>query len=177
MGGSSSKTRKLTVENDDPSNVIKVSEDVVDRIRGNQMVRQDSQRNQGLQPPPQGTPIMTTPYFLNEPSLTTLQLRQQNVAELKKNDEYWENRIKALEASHKKMNEVMEQEYTKAVEEFSGSKKVVTGRILPPCKDSERAVMECYKCYPDEPMRCAKIVQAFQECVDMKRSCLLANRG
>lgn len=34
MGGSPSKTRKLTVENDDPTSVIKVSDDVVDRIRG-----------------------------------------------------------------------------------------------------------------------------------------------
>lgn len=34
MGGSSSATRKLTVENDDPTSVIKVSEEVVDRLRG-----------------------------------------------------------------------------------------------------------------------------------------------
>lgn len=34
MGTSPSKTRRLTVENDDPTSVIKVSEDVVDRIRG-----------------------------------------------------------------------------------------------------------------------------------------------
>lgn len=36
MGGATSKTRKLTVENDDPTSVIKVSEGVVDRIRGSQ---------------------------------------------------------------------------------------------------------------------------------------------
>ncbi|XP_023026465.1 coiled-coil-helix-coiled-coil-helix domain containing 3 [Leptinotarsa decemlineata] len=176
MGGSTSKTRKLTVENDDPNNVIKVSEDVVDRLRGNQTVRQELQKNQTAFPP-QGTPVITTPYFLNEPSLTTLQLRQQNVAELKKNDEYWENRIRALEASHKKMNEIMDKEYNKAVEQFQGSKTVVKEKSLPPCTESEKAVMECYQCYPNESMRCSKIVQAFQECVDMRRSCLLANRG
>lgn len=36
MGGAPSKTRKLTVENDDPSSVIKLSEDVVHRIQGRQ---------------------------------------------------------------------------------------------------------------------------------------------
>lgn len=36
MGGSPSKTRKFTVENDDPTSVIKVSEDVVERIKGRQ---------------------------------------------------------------------------------------------------------------------------------------------
>lgn len=34
MGGNVTKTRTLTVENDDPTSVIKVSDDVVDRIRG-----------------------------------------------------------------------------------------------------------------------------------------------
>lgn len=36
MGGNPSKTRKLTVENDDPGSVIKVSDDVVDRLKGKQ---------------------------------------------------------------------------------------------------------------------------------------------
>lgn len=36
MGGNQSRTRKLTVENDDPTSVIKVSDDVVNRIRNNQ---------------------------------------------------------------------------------------------------------------------------------------------
>lgn len=36
MGGSSSKpTRKLTIENDDPTSVIKVSDEVVERLKGN----------------------------------------------------------------------------------------------------------------------------------------------
>lgn len=34
MGGSSSQTRKFVVENEDPTSVIKVSEEVVDRIKG-----------------------------------------------------------------------------------------------------------------------------------------------
>lgn len=58
---------------------------------------------------------MPAPFYLNEPSLTSLQLRQANVAELKKNDDYWQTRIKNLEENHKKINEVMEQETQKAV--------------------------------------------------------------
>lgn len=37
MGSSPSKTRTFSVENDEPTNVIKVSDDVVDRIRGSQV--------------------------------------------------------------------------------------------------------------------------------------------
>lgn len=58
---------------------------------------------------------MAAPIFIREPSLTTLQLRQASVIELKKNDEYWANRLKAQEVNHKKMNEIMDQEYNKAV--------------------------------------------------------------
>lgn len=62
--------------------------------------------------------VMPGPFYLNEPSLTSLQLRQANVAELKNNDEYWQNRLKALEANHKKINEIMEQETQRAVSQL-----------------------------------------------------------
>lgn len=33
MGGQSSRTRKITLENEEPTNVIKVSDEVVNRLR------------------------------------------------------------------------------------------------------------------------------------------------
>lgn len=36
MGGQSSKPRKITIDNNDPSAVIKVSDEVVQRLRGNE---------------------------------------------------------------------------------------------------------------------------------------------
>lgn len=36
MGAGSSRTRKLTIENEDPTSVIKVSDDVVERLKGKQ---------------------------------------------------------------------------------------------------------------------------------------------
>ncbi|XP_030766020.1 uncharacterized protein LOC115890050 [Sitophilus oryzae] len=176
MGGTPSKTRRLTLENNDPNSVIKVSDDVVDRIRG---VAQTVRKPEVITPTvpqitnPQHTAVL--PVYLHEPSLTSIQIRQANVAELKKNDDYWSNRLKALEDNHKKMNSVIEEEYNKAVEEFKVGRPTQVLKEIP-CLESKRAVMECYKCYPNEPMRCAKIVQAFQECVDHKRNCLLASR-
>uniref|UniRef100_A0A6P7H8W6 Uncharacterized protein LOC114348753 n=1 Tax=Diabrotica virgifera virgifera TaxID=50390 RepID=A0A6P7H8W6_DIAVI len=69
-------------------------------------------KQQAVPPPVQGGSF---PIFINEPSLTSYQLRQANVAELKKNDEYWQQRLKNLEEKHKKMNDVLDQEYQKAV--------------------------------------------------------------
>ncbi|ENN72220.1 MICOS complex subunit MIC25 isoform X1 [Dendroctonus ponderosae] len=175
MGTGPSKTRRLTVENDDPTSVIKVSEDVVDRIRGvAQTVRSQEAHSYPPQMPTPQAPTVV-PVYLHEPSLTSLQIRQANVAELKKNDEYWANRIKALEQNHKKMNSVMDEEYKKALDEFKSGKPAQALKEIP-CLDSRKAVMDCYKKNPDCPMNCAKIVQAFQECVDYKRSCLLASR-
>ncbi|XP_050301378.1 uncharacterized protein LOC126739647 [Anthonomus grandis grandis] len=177
MGGSPSKTRKLTVENNDPNNVIQLSEDVVDRIRGvTQTVRNEEALHTPVSPvvspiqPPAGLPV-----YMYEPSLTSLQLRQANVAELKKNDDYWQNRIKSMEESHKTINEVLDKEYKKALEEFKTGKPAQNLKEIP-CLESKKAVMKCYRENCDQPMKCAKIVQAFQECVDYKRTCLLASR-
>lgn len=46
-----------------------------------------------------------------------------------------------------------------------------------PCVDKKNAVIECYQCNPNDTMKCAKLVQAFQECVDLKRSCLMQNKA
>ncbi|KAJ8967873.1 hypothetical protein NQ317_006189 [Molorchus minor] len=131
MGGAPSKTRKLTLENDDPTSVIKVSEGVVDRIRGNAMVRKEVPVNPELAVSSQPGPFVAAPFFFNEPSLTSLQLRQANVAELKKNDDYWRNRIGNLESNHKKINEIIDEEQKKAMEEVLGSKKSTAVLIQP----------------------------------------------
>lgn len=60
-------------------------------------------------------PLVAPPTFLHEPSLTSLQIRQANLLELKKNDAYWEKRMRDVELKHKKMHEVLEEEYNRAV--------------------------------------------------------------
>lgn len=67
--------------------------------------------------PPQQYPagIQSQVPFYYEPSLTSIQIRQNNVNELKKNDEYWEKRIVDLQKNHEKIQEIMELEYNKAV--------------------------------------------------------------
>lgn len=47
----------------------------------------------------------------------------------------------------------------------------------PVCLEGKKAVLECYRKHPKEPMKCAKEVQAFAECVDKQRSEIVSNRG
>jgi hypothetical protein len=134
------------------------------------------------------------PMFIYEPSLTSVQLRQANLAELKKNDHYWENRLKNQQANHQKINEIMDTEYKRAVTDLAvfvafltdyfqvdemevTEKTKAQSKALPPCQDAKKAVMQCYIENSNEPMKCANVVQAFQQCVDSKRASLIANRG
>lgn len=50
-------------------------------------------------------------------------------------------------------------------------------KYFPPCYDNKKAVVECYKKFPNEPMRCAKEVEAFAKCVDAKRSNIIDSRA
>lgn len=43
----------------------------------------------------------------------------------------------------------------------------------PVCSDSKKAVVECYKKYPNQPMMCEKAVQQFAECVDKHRTSIM----
>ncbi|CAH0547319.1 unnamed protein product [Brassicogethes aeneus] len=174
MGGNPSKTRKLSVENDDPTNVIRVSEDVVGRIKGGQSAREQpapAQNTWGNVP--QAAPA---PLYLHEPSITTIQLRQENVESLKKNDQYWAERIKKMEANHQKINKVLDDEYGKALKELDGNqtaRKIISEL---PCLDAKNAVLKCYKENDKEPMNCSQVVKDFQECVDKKRICMVAKQ-
>lgn len=63
----------------------------------------------------EGYPARVPQPVFYEPSLTTLQLRQEKLDELRKNDLYWERRIENLQKNHAKIQEIMELEYKKAV--------------------------------------------------------------
>ncbi|XP_031356179.1 MICOS complex subunit MIC19 isoform X2 [Photinus pyralis] len=134
MGSGSSRTRKLTLDNEDASNVIKVSEDVVQRLKSDSQEKSEA---------------------------------------LKKNDEYWERRIKDLESYHMEMHKVMEGEYNKAINEMNTKEKKLYACDTPPCQISKARVLECYKRNPNQAMKCLKEVEAFTACVDLQRSILI----
>ncbi|XP_017786266.1 PREDICTED: MICOS complex subunit MIC19 [Nicrophorus vespilloides] len=169
MGASESRPRKLTIENNNPMSVIKVSDEVVERMKGKEGVSK-----QTYSAGPQQVPVGQAP-FLYEPSLTSIQIRQSQVQALKDNDDYWDKRIECLQQGHEQMHKIMEQEFQKAVEEGKITK--MNNEKTIPCTHKRADIIACYKKYKDEPMRCAKEVQQFAECVEKKRAALIANRG
>lgn len=53
------------------------------------------------------------------PSLTSIRILQEKEKELKESEEYWNRRIRSMENHHAKLNQIMENEYNKAVVEIS----------------------------------------------------------
>lgn len=64
------------------------------------------------------------------------------------------------------------------IEEVRGCKEDNPNKLtVAPCCTKREAVLACYKKYPNEPMRCAKEVAAFTECVDTTRAAVVDTRS
>uniref|UniRef100_A0A182QS11 Head-elevated expression protein n=1 Tax=Anopheles farauti TaxID=69004 RepID=A0A182QS11_9DIPT len=197
MGATSSNPRTLAINNDSPAGLIDISDDVVQRLKsglpstktqgGNADLSPNQQQQQGGEypasagrgpssyPNPPASPAVV---YQNElPALTSMQVRQEKERELRENDVYWTQRLKALEANLAQTNQVLEKEYSDAVADVK--KRFATSAVqqqLPPCQDLKAKVITCYRKHPNETLRCADEVQQFTDCVNLHRIQLLQQR-
>uniref|UniRef100_A0A182N8I8 Head-elevated expression protein n=1 Tax=Anopheles dirus TaxID=7168 RepID=A0A182N8I8_9DIPT len=191
MGAASSNRRTLVVNNDSPAGLIDISDDVVQRLKSGLPSKaqggnaDSSPRQQGDESPagrgPSSYPNPPAPpsvvYQGELPSLTSMQVRQEKERELRENDVYWTQRLKALEANLAQTNQVLEKEYGDAVADVK--KRFATSGVqqqLPPCQDLKAKVIACYRQHPHETLRCADEVQQFTDCVNLHRIQLLQQR-
>lgn len=170
MGGSQS-SRKLTVSNDDPTSVIKVSDGVIKRLKGR--VEDDSSR-QGIVESSDVNPRIVQG---GDYTMTSLQILQAKEAEIRNIDAYWEKRLMNMQENHKVLSRKMDEEYEVAVKEVQSRLKTRPGIRDLPCQDMKANVITCYKTYPRQTLNCAKEVEAFSACVDSKRSLILEEQN
>ncbi|KAK6633835.1 hypothetical protein RUM44_004442 [Polyplax serrata] len=181
MGGSqSAPTRKISIPNEE-SQFIKISESVAERLKKctekspEEMLKkpkeeceptemQTNVRDKHLNP---DCDALINYYY--GPSLTSIRILQEKEKELKESEEYWNRRIRSMENHHAKLNQIMENEYNKAVVEISCQ----TPRPPPdspfPCCDQKNKLIQCYKKNPKEILLCAGEVTQFADCVHAKR--------
>lgn len=182
MGGSqSSNARRISVTNDDPSGVIKVSDSVVQRLKGAKEVKDSQSESRPVSQPQFDAEKVTSSfphsYYGRGTPKTSLEIRQDQEAALRENDEYWEKRLKTIEDNHKMINRKMEEEYKKATKEIEELFSRLPPKLeQPPCTNAGQHVKKCYQQNPREVLKCAKEVEAFAACVDMKRVNLLDSR-
>ncbi|PSN50453.1 hypothetical protein C0J52_04964 [Blattella germanica] len=172
MGGTqSTNTRTITIQNDDPNSVIKVSDSVVKRLKG---AKEEEKENQPVSPPQSKVTSSLSHYHYGRGPKTSVEIQQDKQAALRENDEYWGKRVKTLEDNHMNINKRMEEEYKKAVKEVEELfAKLPSKEQQPPCSYAGQYVKKCYQQNPKEVLKCAREVEAFAACVDMKRVNLL----
>lgn len=131
--GSGQSTRKLTITNEDEVGVIKVSEAIVQRLaQGHNQTTPNVSKTSGETPKPLKTPKSIPPlpqhhndmsvgspvYYYPELTLSALEIQQQKEKELLAQEQYWQQRLTNLELSHEKINNILEQEFKKAMDEI-----------------------------------------------------------
>lgn len=174
MGGlQSTGTRRISVPNDDTSGVIKVSDSVVQRLKGGAEIKESQSESTPVSQPQSDVQPVTSsfpPYYGRGTPKTSLEIRQDKEEALRENDQYWEKRLKTMEDNHMMMSRRMEEEYKQAAKEVEELfSRLPAKREQPPCANAGEYVKSCYQKNPGEILKCAKEVEAFAACVDMKR--------
>lgn len=199
MGAKSSSPRTVQIDNDSPVNVIDVSEAVVDRLKGLHTrdvqqqrehdrrvaeaavaaARLEWEKQQQQQPPKQSTTQFvpapaTTIIHSGGATMSALEVRRQKEEELRKNDLYWQARLKKQEQDLQKTAAILEKEYNETFDQvrkrFENSAPQYQ---LPPFKEVKAKVVECYKSNASQTLNCAPIVADFENCVQTHRTNLL----
>lgn len=157
MGGGQSAPRTMTMENPDES-VIKITENVVDRLQGSTKTAEAKQELSSAVSPPAAT---------NAVYVTSQAIRREVDKEIAENDAYWGSRMKILRDGYRKISGELEEEYNKATKEVNQSlgKRSVKGKDANSCKESQVSVIECYNQNKDRPLLCVSAVEKFNECV------------
>ncbi|XKL59574.1 hypothetical protein PGB90_000590 [Kerria lacca] len=161
MGGSQSAPRKITINNPDDASIIKITENVVDRLQEASKQESDYEKI--------GNTNSSVSSNKDAVYITSQQIRRELDREIERNDLYWENRSKKLRNGFNKINTDLKEEYNKAVKEVNqslGDHYVNINRnYMEACKQSQNSITECYNLNNKQPLLCSEEVQKFNDCV------------
>lgn len=193
--GAGQSARRFTIDNEEEIDVIKLSNSVVQRLTqkvnepkvqsGNEVrsfpTTQPFANKAVTSPPPQSedAPSGYPVYYYPQLTLTALEVQQQKEQELLTQDQYWQKRLENLEKHHLKINQIIDEEYKKAVEELyvdEDKKKLNIHNSVQPCLESTSKVLKCYQENSKEILKCSNLVEEFSNCVDQRRARVIAAR-
>lgn len=173
--GSSQSTRKISVDNEEPVSVIRVSENVAKRLKTtNEADKPNATSTTTVIPQPEvpaSNPIMNqNPYegvYIPQPYMTSTMVRQQIEKELEKNDQYWELRVKGLQENQNKITRILELEFHKAYNEVESTfpSKIAPGSSNVPCEDFKSRIVDCFKNNANHTLNCSTVVKEFTTCI------------
>jgi len=206
--GANQSSRKITVVNDEAAGVIKLSDSVVQRLKGE--VNGEKAASPPPPPPPQSSepappptadplppsppPVAEAPppppppaeeaappqaqhnqyawqrpiiQYIEEPTLSSLKVKQEKEEEMKGLEDYWKDRLQKQQDEHTAMAKLTTEEFNKSLKKVETLfAKAGTGAV---CRDESDAVKGCYTANSDKSLRCRDTVQGFANCVSRAR--------
>ncbi|KAL8621155.1 hypothetical protein ACOMHN_004826 [Nucella lapillus] len=156
MGGSGS-TRRVVVEEVDGSGVVKISDSVVKRIRGEEGGAGDA--------PPTPSPNMHRPPSMSDKSRAMVQDIES----------FYTHRLRELEDRNSELQKITNEQFVKAVQEVE--QKFLKHTSTPVCQNMQSKVYECYLDNPKQTLNCSAQVRAFSTCVERARQNALLRKS
>lgn len=178
MGGSQS-TRKISIDSDEAVGVIRVSENVAQRLKN--INNNDGGKGNATVPNTQPqVPVNnqnvniyqqhSDGVYIPQPYITSTMVRQQIEKELEQNDQYWEKRIKTLKDNQSQITHILESEFNKAYKEAENKFPKITKSNAVPCQDLKSKIVDCYKNNANHTLNCSSLVNEFTTCISDSRS-------
>ncbi|CAH2238207.1 MICOS complex subunit mic25-a-like [Pararge aegeria] len=84
--------------------------------------------------------------------------------------DYWAHRIECLKNDHQQINQILEEEYQKTIDNTNKlfhPPKISQEKLqkLKPCFEWRAKILQCYEDNPRQPLICSAVVQEFSNCV------------
>jgi len=166
MGGSSSTTRRVTVINEDSSGVIRLSENVVRKLKGEAEQESPSPRSSSTTTIRPSTPERNLANLVG--SSDSLTLRQEHESEIARLERSWRIQVRELETINKNLWKVGNEKFATNLTEVE--KKYAKQKCDPVCQQQQQKIIDCYLANKNCPLNCAPLVREFRDCVaDVRR--------
>lgn len=157
MGGGGSTTRNITMEEDPDTGMVKVSEDVLRRMLG------EEQSQEVLKEHHQ--------WDVKEKKL----LEDKWQARLNASERKWQERLRAIEERNANTFEINTEEFKKAAEEVEA--KFIKQSHVPICQSLQEEVMKCFNENPKHTLSCSQQVKDFTHCVEQARTSIVTKKS
>ncbi|XP_022098866.1 MICOS complex subunit MIC19-like [Acanthaster planci] len=164
--GSSSSTRSIAVERDAETGVVKVSEDLLRRMLGEESA--DQPKHEQPQERDRRRYPATDDYNLKL-------LNEEWKERLYRSEELWQERLTEAERKNAALLQLSSEKFQQAAEEVEA--KFIKHQCVPICQNLQGEVLKCYAANPRRTLNCSQEVNAFNKCVDRSRTSILTKKS
>uniref|UniRef100_A0A1E1XUT1 Putative head-elevated expression protein n=1 Tax=Amblyomma sculptum TaxID=1581419 RepID=A0A1E1XUT1_AMBSC len=162
--GSSGSTRRVTIVNENSPDVIKISDSVVKRLKG---------ESESISAAAVARQTAASAPYEQRATGDSLQSRKLHRDEVKKVEDVWRERLKEVERQNQELYKLATDKFAGAVTQVE--EKYAQHKCVPVCEEHQQKVMACYEKNQHAPLNCSQLVEAFTKCVHEARKDIAAH--